>query len=583
MLGPIFNREALTLPRQSRHYWARVFFLGALWVLGLTAWQALFGWSSMVSQGDLAAFGSLLFQLLAYSQLVLVIFFSALMAAGAVAQEKDRRTFVLLLITDLKHREIVLGKLLGSLLQIGVLLLVAAPILSLTLLLGGVAPVQVGQTLLVLLGSALAAGALGCLMALWREKTYQTLALTVLGLVLYFLAIEGLGLLPVESAAIVQVQTILNPFRSLAKIIFPPVGGSTWAVTLSCVAALLGLTVVLTAIGMIRLRAWNPRGEPIQKSDEEKAAEEKAERNIHAAPGKAREVWPNPILWREVATRAYGRRTLLIKAVFLLVVAVLSLAAFRGLPDAERAPRLAPALGLVPVLVLSLLLANAQAVTSITTERDLGALELLLVTDLTPKEFLFGKLGGILFNSKEILLPPLLLLLIYATLGYVGAESALYLTITMLVLMAFAVMLGVHVALRTVKARQAILASIGTIFFLTIGTMLCIYLIIIGGRFEYQWTSFLFFLAIGIGGLWLVLGGREPSVAISVASWACPLGMFYGITSVLIGNPRTGGSGDVLWPFLVVSGAFGFAVAAMLIPQLAEFNPVLPHQAPAEE
>ena len=54
----------------------------------------------------------------------------------------------------------------------------------------------------------------------------------------------------------------------------------------------------------------------------------------------------------------------------------------------------AAAYGLAPVGVLSLLLVAAQAATSITSERDVGALDLLLVTDLTPKEFIFGKLAA---------------------------------------------------------------------------------------------------------------------------------------------------------------------------------------------
>ena len=45
MLGPIFGREWLTLPRRGRHYTARTAYLGLLWVLGLTAWQATVGWN----------------------------------------------------------------------------------------------------------------------------------------------------------------------------------------------------------------------------------------------------------------------------------------------------------------------------------------------------------------------------------------------------------------------------------------------------------------------------------------------------------------------------------------------------------
>src|SRR4029077_1654209 len=106
-------------------------------------------------------------------------------AAGAISQEKDRRTFVLLLLTDMRDYEIVVGKMLGALLPITIQLLVTAPVLALLLLLGGIDPEQVVQAVLVLGASAVAAGSLGGLVALWRERTFQALALAVLFLVLY--------------------------------------------------------------------------------------------------------------------------------------------------------------------------------------------------------------------------------------------------------------------------------------------------------------------------------------------------------------------------------------------------------------
>ena len=60
-------------------------------------------------------------------------------------------------------------------------------------------------------------------------------------------------------------------------------------------------------------------------------------------------------------------------------------------------------------MLLSLVLVNAQAVTSLTSERDAQALDLLLVTDLTPKEIVFGKLGGVFYNTKEMVLLPMAL------------------------------------------------------------------------------------------------------------------------------------------------------------------------------
>src|SRR5262249_53707604 len=119
MLGPIFDRERLILPRRWRHYLGRAVYLGALWVLVLTVWQTTVGWAVPATLGDNSRFGRLAFRFVAYVELVLLLFFSALAAASTIAQEKDRRTFVLLLLTDLRNYEIVLGKVAGSLLQIG--------------------------------------------------------------------------------------------------------------------------------------------------------------------------------------------------------------------------------------------------------------------------------------------------------------------------------------------------------------------------------------------------------------------------------------------------------------------------------
>src|SRR5207253_10790124 len=133
-----------------------------------------------------------------------------------------------------------------------------------------------------------------------------------------------------------------------------------------------------------------------------------------------RAVWTNPILWREIATRGYGRRPLLVKAAYFLV---LGLIGYYALASADRGDW-AAARGLVPIAILSLLLVSAQAVTAVTSERDIGALDLLLVTDLTPQEFIFGKLLGILYNTKEFLLPPIILAGVYGLRGMLASAPA---------------------------------------------------------------------------------------------------------------------------------------------------------------
>jgi ABC-type transport system involved in multi-copper enzyme maturation permease subunit len=588
MLGPIFIREWLTTPRRPRHFVTRGLVLAALWVLLLTIYQTTVGWDRPPTLGDQARFGLLSFQVLIHVQLCLLLFFAALSAAGTISQEKDRRTFLLLLMTDLRNTEIVLGKVMGSLLQIGVFLVSAVPVFMILMLLGGVAPFQVGEAFLVLATTTLAAGSLGGLVALWRDKTFQSLALTVLLLVFFLCCTRGLSLLPrlfaVENATIAQIQERLDPFLALANVVDPPATETSFLQypTYGFALVMLGMAFLLNLWGVAFLRVWNPSGEPImQREGPETAAADAARETVdrakaHAAPGAIRPVWDNPILWREIATRAYGRRPLLIKFAYGLVIALICYYTL-GLIEQRS---WAAARGLVPITVLSLLLISAQAVTAITSERDLGAFDLLMVTDLSPREFIFGKIGGILYNTKEYLIPPLVMVLVYAfrnqlstpaTLGR-SLEAGLLMLLACMILMTFTVTLGLHVALRADTSRLAISHSLGTVFFLSVGTLLCIYLILINGRFEYQWLSFSAFIFLGVGGLWWVLCGDRPSAALTLASWLCPFAVFYTVTNILIGKPGGIESTDPKLPFIITAGSFGFAVAAMLVPLLSEFD-----------
>jgi ABC-type transport system involved in multi-copper enzyme maturation permease subunit len=602
LLGPIFAREWLTVPRRDRHYAVRAAYLGLLWILGITLWQLSAGWEYTPTLGDVARFGLLLFQVLTlYVQLPLLLFFAALSAASTVAREKDRRTFVLLLMTDLRNYEIVLGKLLGSLLQIGVLLAGMVPVLALLVLMGGVSVTQVAQATLVMAATAVAAGSLGSLVALWRDKTFPALALTALFVVLYLCLVEGLALVPAVAgwvgrayAAYLPVETWqqwLDPFRAMQSVLEPAdraQAGLEPAYGFAMVMLLM--TIALNAWALVRLRVWNPSGEPIMQREAITDEDETKDRaSAHAAPGALRPVWPNPILWREVRTRAYGRRPYLVKAAYAVVLGLICYYAYDQVAKYGHGPRRA-AEGLIPVGVLSLLLVSAQAVTSVTTERDSGALDLLLVTDLTPQEFIFGKLWGIVYNAKEYLLPPLILAGIYGYFWMLATpprahpelaanknfEAWISIEMGSLVLMAFAAVLGVHVALRLPNSQTAIVHTLGTIFFLSAGTGFCIRLILINPQsFSSQWFSFIFFLAGGVGGLWWVLSADRPSQALTVASFALPPAVYYAVSSILVGKPGSEESADPLLPFSVIAIAFGFAVAAMLVPLLSEFDVAL--------
>jgi ABC-type transport system involved in multi-copper enzyme maturation permease subunit len=592
LIGPIFTREALTAPRRPRLYIARAAYVSALLVLVCTAWLLLTGTQIVRNLSDMARFGAMVFQILAPLQLALAVFFSALLTASGVAQEKDRRTLELLLLTNLSNSELVLGKLLACLLNVLVLAAAAVPLFVLLALFGGVSFPQIGRVFAVTLATVVAAGSLGSTSALAREKTFQSLALAVLVLVFWLAAGEVVargalgatwGGLPTEvlAAAFSPWQAILAATRPLVdrQDALPYVGNAVNGF----VAFAAAIAVGLNAWAILRVRVWNPSREVRVRAAEAEEPENiwglaegattpmptpakpKPARDIHAAGGRTRQVWDNPILWREIATWAYGRKVLAIRVGYLvlaaLAVAVLHLAlgSDAGLSTATAA------LVLVPLFVLSLVLINAQAVTSVTTERDARALDLLLVTDLSPKEFVFGKLGGVFYNTKEMVVVPMALCVYLWAMGALGGENLVYLVGGLAIMDAFVAMLGVHAGMTYGNSRTAIGVSLGTVFFLFVGIATCMRMMIaFSGSFHWQIQPFLAFMLGGGVGLYAALGARNPSLAIGIASVVAPIATFWAITSFLLQY--------TLSVFLVTVATYGFATAAMLVPAIFEFD-----------
>jgi hypothetical protein len=226
------------------------------------------------------------------------------------------------------------------------------------------------------------------------------------------------------------------------------------------------------------------------------------------------------------------------------------------------------ALVLLPLLVLSLVLVNAQAVTALTAERDMKALDLLLVSDLTPKEFVFGKLGGIFYNAKEIVLLPLALCGYLGWAGAIDVENLAYLVVGAMVLYAFVAVIGLHCGMIYENSRTAIATSLGTVFFLFVGVAVCMRIMLaFRGSFSVQLAPFLALMLGGGLGLHVTLGYKISSRAIRIASYACPFATFYSITNFLRGE-----QGDMLIVLLVAAAAYTFTTAALLIPAIYEFD-----------
>jgi len=584
-VGPVFTREAAVAPRRPRMYLMRAVYIGAILLLMCTSWLVMAGTQVIANIGDMARFGAILFGILAPLQLALMLFFSALGAASSVSQEKDRQTFLLLLMTRMSNSELVLGKLFASLLNILMLTFAAIPVFMLIVLLGGVSFAQVARVFAVTIMAALAAGSLGSLIALWREKTFQTLSITALLLVFWLGVWEAVGggffggsWGPISTESIAAG---FSPLRAIFAAIRPSGAGGLFSggVGLFLIVSLVG-AALLNGVGIGWVRIWNPTRElrPNQKDEAEEDSEQARAGHVDArlTPGErkpSRNVWDNPVLWREICTWAYGRKVLIIRAAYLVLFTLAALALHFTIHPADNAaasggllsiiPAAAQPLG--PLFLVSLMVVNALAVTSITNERDGRSLDLLLVTDISPREFVFGKIGGVLWITKEMILLPLALTVYLWTQRALTGENLLFVSSGLVVMNLFVIMLGIHCGMTYSNSRTAIGVSLGTMFFLFLGIVTCMLIMIsFRGSFQTQLAPFLAFILGGGVGLYVSLGARNPSSAIAWSSLLLPFATFYAITSFLLGN--------YFAVCLVSVAVYGFTTCAMLMPAIGEFN-----------
>ena len=150
--------------------------------------------------------------------------------------------------------------------------------------------------------------------------------------------------------------------------------------------------------------------------------------------------------------------------------------------------------------------------------------------------------------------------------GDMSLENLGYLCAGLLVMVVFVATLGVHCGMTYSNSRTAISVSLGAVFFLFVGVVTCIVMMIsFSGSFQTQLTPFLAFIMGGSIGLYVALGFRNPSSAIFWASLLLPVATFFAIVSFVLRDRE-------LTVCLVVALTYGFTTAAMLVPAISEFD-----------
>jgi ABC-type transport system involved in multi-copper enzyme maturation permease subunit len=151
ILGPVFWYDLVRTSRHGQVIGHRLLYAGLLTLILVFVYQSHLSTYSIydlihgqrLSRAQRAHFAGSFFDGFMILQCVMILLLTPLYTAGAIAEEKERRTVELLFVTDLSSREIVVGTLASRLAKILLLLLTGLPILTFLAFLGGLDPGRV--------------------------------------------------------------------------------------------------------------------------------------------------------------------------------------------------------------------------------------------------------------------------------------------------------------------------------------------------------------------------------------------------------------------------------------------------------
>ncbi|MFG0329104.1 MAG: ABC transporter permease [Phycisphaerales bacterium] len=500
--NPICMRLVTGGSKRTRHLLIRSGYLAVMIIVLLAS---LLGTSQANSLRELASGGANAFRFVAYLQLSVICLLAPVFMAGAIAQEANPRTWDILLTTPLNSLQIVLGNLFGRLFFIIGLLVSSLPLFGITQYFGGVPGSSIFASYAIAGAAALIVGAIAIALSVSRQAGRRAVFMFYLTVVVYLGITWSLDLAYRPTTPghttwftplnpfLVQ-ETLLNSakYQTWTSVELADYGGFArlwlgapvkvfiWGCVLLSLLLIAWSTVTLRLIGQrVGQVPWYRR---LFK--------------LGAAEGRtrpAREVWKNPIAWREAtAKRAtmgkiaarYGFVSIGALAAFGVVLSY-HFEVFLSTPAALQ--RSLMTLIATEVAIIALTAINISA-TAISREREDGTLDLLLTTPLTPAYYLTGKLRGIVSFVAPMMAVPIFtaglagLYVLANGLGVergvtvsaaVGAtrmtfpvvlpEGILVLSLVIVPFVAFCVMVGLNWSLKSKGTISSIIAAVGVI------------------------------------------------------------------------------------------------------------------------
>ena len=466
LTGAILGKELRVASRRRRFYMLRLAYVLLLLAFVALVWvEAARGWSGsgayvvsrMADVGLAVTITILIFQFAAV-QLVAVVVMSP-----AISGELRSRTLGTLLATPLTSVQIVVGKVLGGMWQLLMLVALSLPLLAVVRVFGGVEWWLVLGGVCVTVTAALFVASVALLMSIFCRRTYASILLTLAGMAVLYLLVPLLIALWVEVTDSYGLEQSLrglarhvHPFGGITGVLeelhYPGMAGPfSWPIHCAVVLG-MSLGVLGLCVGLVRRVAF---ARALGAGGRTNAAKTRPR-----AAGHVRRIVGSPILWKELR-RPLLRRPRVRWLVYLGVVAVLlGIYALLGAGNYLKARDTQVAFAVVFVII-GTIVAGVLSATTVSAERESRTLSLLLCSDLSALHILIGKAAGVARRTLPIWVFLFAHLLAFCWFDILAPRVLLHMLSIVVSVAAFLTGAGVYFSTVFRRTTGAVIANLG--------------------------------------------------------------------------------------------------------------------------
>jgi len=412
---PMLGKELVEQAARKRTYVTRTLYAALLFGIGaLILYEEL---GSTINPLYMLGRGRELFLIIVALQFAGIYIFLPALMCGVIAQEREKDSLVLLLLTDLRPWELLFEKYLSRLLPMLYYLLLALPLMAVAYSFGGFSTNEIISAVLMTVVTCIQVGALSLAMSAYcRSVASAFIATYAVGAAIYLLP-----LLCVVALAILTHSTVNQIADEEFVLMFMPFfwfykAGGDWA------ELILGMFASLLPAGIALLlaRYWLVNRALVRPGNALLTVFKTLDRFFHRANRvtggivlyQSKETLPEdrPVAWWELTKRGVGKAHYLFRilTVFLLPVLfiIVSVIAFSRPGRTNQIEVLSGTLFVV--WPLALLFMSAQSASVFATDRSRQTLDVLLTTPMAGRQILLEKTAA-LKRLAAILLVPVLL------------------------------------------------------------------------------------------------------------------------------------------------------------------------------